>query len=116
MVRLGRNAGCHLFLGITFRLFRMIAPLAKSVTDLDFHGLRTAASVLDLMPCRWCCLTTFERLNQTLVNLTRLQPAIPRENILLIEAIHDWLAPKEDVSDFSSAAAANRFETTTARP
>jgi len=39
----------------------------------------------------------FERLNQTPVNLTLLQPAIPRKNILLIEAIHDLRAPKEDI-------------------
>jgi hypothetical protein len=36
-------------------------------------------------------------LNQTPVNLTLLQPAIPRKNILLIEAIHDLRAPKEDI-------------------
>ena len=29
VVRLGRNAGCHLVLDITFPPFRMIAPLAK---------------------------------------------------------------------------------------
>ena len=40
---------------------------------------------------------TFERLNLTPVNLTLLQPAIPRKNILLIEAIHDLCAPKEDI-------------------
>ncbi len=39
--------------------------------------------------------SAFERLNLTPVNLTRLQPAIPKKNILLIEAIHDLHAPKE---------------------
>jgi hypothetical protein len=29
--RLGRNAGCHLVLDITFPPFRMIAPLAKFI-------------------------------------------------------------------------------------
>ena len=29
VVRLGRNAGCHLVLDITFPPFRMIAPCAK---------------------------------------------------------------------------------------
>jgi hypothetical protein len=29
VVRLGRNAGCHLVLDITFPPFRMIAPSAK---------------------------------------------------------------------------------------
>jgi hypothetical protein len=29
VVRLGRNAGCHLVLDITFPPLRMIAPLAK---------------------------------------------------------------------------------------
>jgi dienelactone hydrolase len=41
--------------------------------------------------------STLERFNLTPVNLTWLQPAIPRKNILLIEAIHDWFAPKEDI-------------------
>jgi len=41
--------------------------------------------------------SVFERLNQTPVNLTLLQPAILRKNILLIEAIHDLHAPKEDI-------------------
>jgi dienelactone hydrolase len=41
--------------------------------------------------------SAFERLNLTPVNLTLLQPAIPRKNILLIEAIHDLRAPKEDI-------------------
>ena len=31
VVRLGRNAGCHLVLDITFPPFRMIAPLAKFI-------------------------------------------------------------------------------------
>ena len=41
--------------------------------------------------------SAFERLNLTPVNLTLLQPAIPRKSILLIEAIHDLHAPKEDI-------------------
>jgi dienelactone hydrolase len=41
--------------------------------------------------------SAFERLNLTPVNVTLLQPAIPWKNILLIEAIHDLLAPKEDI-------------------
>ncbi len=41
--------------------------------------------------------SVFERLNQTPVNLTLLRPAILRKNILLIEAIHDLRAPKEDI-------------------
>ena len=41
--------------------------------------------------------SVFERFNQTPVNLTLLQPAILRKNILLIEAIHDLRAPKEDI-------------------
>ena len=41
--------------------------------------------------------STYERINLTPVNLTRLQPAISRKNILLIEAIHDLRAPKEDI-------------------
>ena len=31
VVRLGRNAGCHLVLDIIFPPFRMIAPLAKLI-------------------------------------------------------------------------------------
>lgn len=38
-----------------------------------------------------------EMLNLTPLNLTLNQPAISRENILLIEAIHDLRVPKEDI-------------------
>ena len=41
--------------------------------------------------------STLERFNLTPVNLTRLQPVISKRNILLIEAIHDLFAPKEDI-------------------
>ena len=41
--------------------------------------------------------STLERFNLTPVNLTRLQPVISRRNILLMEAIHDLFAPKEDI-------------------
>jgi hypothetical protein len=44
-----------------------------------------------------------EKLNQTAVNLTLAQPAIPRDRILLIEGIHDLFAPKEDVEDLWQA-------------
>jgi pimeloyl-ACP methyl ester carboxylesterase len=40
-----------------------------------------------------------ESLNLTAMNLTMTQPAIPRENILLIEGIHDTLCLKEDIED-----------------
>ena len=44
-----------------------------------------------------------ERLNLTALNLTSALPTIPRENILLIEGIHDLFAPKEDVEDLWQA-------------
>jgi len=40
-----------------------------------------------------------ERLFQTSLNLTLNQPAIPSENILLIEAIHDLLAPSAPIEE-----------------
>lgn len=40
-----------------------------------------------------------EELNQTALNLTMIQPVIPRENILLIEGIHDLMCPKDDIED-----------------
>lgn len=40
-----------------------------------------------------------ERLNLTALNLTTIQPAIPKDNILFVEGIHDLLAPKENVED-----------------
>jgi len=41
-----------------------------------------------------------ERLNLTPMNLTTTRPVIPKENILLIEGIHDMLCPEDDVADF----------------
>jgi pimeloyl-ACP methyl ester carboxylesterase len=41
----------------------------------------------------------FERLNLTPLNLTLAKPSIPKENILLIEGIHDLFVPKETIED-----------------
>jgi pimeloyl-ACP methyl ester carboxylesterase len=40
-----------------------------------------------------------ERMNLTAMNLTMTQPAIPRENILLIEGIHDLICLKDNIED-----------------
>ena len=40
-----------------------------------------------------------KKLDMTLLNLVTLQPAIPKENILLIEAIHDLFTPKEPIEE-----------------
>jgi pimeloyl-ACP methyl ester carboxylesterase len=40
-----------------------------------------------------------ERMNLTPMNLTMIQPAIPREKILLIEGIHDLICSKDDIED-----------------
>jgi pimeloyl-ACP methyl ester carboxylesterase len=40
-----------------------------------------------------------DRLNRTVLNMTMIQPVIPRANILLIEAIFDFMCPKEDLED-----------------
>jgi pimeloyl-ACP methyl ester carboxylesterase len=44
-----------------------------------------------------------EALNLTPFNLTLARPAIPKENILLIEAIHDLYVPKEAIEDLWQA-------------
>jgi alpha-beta hydrolase superfamily lysophospholipase len=44
-----------------------------------------------------------EKLDITSLNLTTIQPAIPKENILLIESIHDLLTPKETIEDLWQA-------------
>ncbi len=44
-----------------------------------------------------------EALNLTALNLTTLRPAIPRENILLIDAIHDLMVPKEGTRELWQA-------------
>jgi pimeloyl-ACP methyl ester carboxylesterase len=41
----------------------------------------------------------YESLNLCSWNLTSTQPAIPKESILLIEAIHDLVAPKEAIEE-----------------
>jgi alpha-beta hydrolase superfamily lysophospholipase len=40
-----------------------------------------------------------ELLDRTPVNLTSAQPAIPKQRVLLIEAIHDLLTPPEPIED-----------------
>src|SRR5206468_639300 len=40
-----------------------------------------------------------EMLDTTSLNLTTTQPAIPKERILLIEASHDLLTPKEPIEE-----------------
>lgn len=44
-----------------------------------------------------------EVFNRTALNLTLTQPVIPKNNILLIEGIHDLFVPKEDVEDLWQA-------------
>jgi len=44
-----------------------------------------------------------EMLNLTALNLTTAQPAIPKENILLVEAIHDLFVPKEFIEELWQA-------------
>ena len=44
-----------------------------------------------------------QALNQTPLNLTTLKPCIPRENILLIEAIHDLFVEREYVEELWQA-------------
>lgn len=40
-----------------------------------------------------------EKVNLTQLNLTRIHPVIPSENILLMEGIYDLLCPKDDIED-----------------
>jgi dienelactone hydrolase len=40
-----------------------------------------------------------EILCTTPLNLATAQPVIPRTNVLLIEAIHDWFVPKEHIEE-----------------
>src|SRR6266508_3660501 len=44
-----------------------------------------------------------ESLNLTAMNLTTIRPSIPKENILLIEGIHDLLCSKDDIEDLWQA-------------
>jgi dienelactone hydrolase len=44
-----------------------------------------------------------EALNLTRTNLTRIQPAIPKEKILLIEGTHDLICPKDDIENLWQA-------------
>jgi pimeloyl-ACP methyl ester carboxylesterase len=40
-----------------------------------------------------------EKVNLTPLNLTRIHPVIPSENILLMEGIYDLMCPKDDIED-----------------
>ena len=44
-----------------------------------------------------------EKLDMTSLNLTMMLPAIPKENILLIEAVHDLFTPKEPIEELWQA-------------
>ncbi len=44
-----------------------------------------------------------EGLNLTGLNLTNTQPVILRENVLLIEGVHDLICPKDDIEDLWQA-------------
>lgn len=44
-----------------------------------------------------------ETLNLTALNLTLTQPAIPKNNVLLVEGIHDLFVPRENVEDLWQA-------------
>src|SRR5262249_30889074 len=41
----------------------------------------------------------FERLDKTPMNLTLAQPAIPKENVLLITGVHDIAVPAETIEE-----------------
>ncbi len=41
----------------------------------------------------------YEKMSLTVMNLTKIRPAIPKERILLIEGIHDLICRKEDIED-----------------
>jgi dienelactone hydrolase len=40
-----------------------------------------------------------EKLCATPLNLTTAQPVIPKANVLLVEALHDWFVPKEHIEE-----------------
>lgn len=40
-----------------------------------------------------------EKLCATPLNLTTAQPVIPKTNVLLVEALHDWFIPKEHIEE-----------------
>jgi hypothetical protein len=85
------------------------------------HDTRLAAIVMASPPAR--CLPSVEQLavrprirrrlksigelcdrfNLTPMNLTVLQPVIPRKNILLIAGIYDSLCPKNDIEQLAQA-------------
>ncbi len=44
-----------------------------------------------------------EKLNLTPLNLTRIQPVITREKILLVEGIYDLMCPKDQIEDLWQA-------------
>ena len=44
-----------------------------------------------------------EKMNLTAMNLTMIQPAIPREKILLIEGVHDLICSRDDIEDLWQA-------------
>ena len=90
----GLVAGCDARLGpvvLTVPGVRTNLPLAQLIF---WRGIRDAMQ-------GQCA--AYEALNRTRWNLTLTRPVIPKENLLLIEASHDLLAPKEAIEDLWQA-------------
>src|SRR5271163_4753117 len=89
---------------------RMIAPLAKFIdwlaaVVLAVPGIRSNRSFAEQIIWRRVRETVQrlrveeEKLDMTSLNLAMNQPVIPKENILLIEAVHDLFTPKEPIEE-----------------
>jgi pimeloyl-ACP methyl ester carboxylesterase len=84
----GLTAGCEP------RLHSVILNMPVVRLDPTLVKLFVRRDVPDSTPSR---PAEFAALNQTAWNLTTMPPVIPKENILLVESIHDLIIPKESV-------------------
>ncbi len=77
-----------------------LAAVVLASPAVRFRPWVEERAVRPLIRRRWQSIRELcDRMNLTPMNLTRTRPAIPRENILVIEGTHDSICLKENIED-----------------
>ena len=78
------------------RLTSVVLTVPGVHTNLSIAKLILRRKIREVMQGK---REAYELLDQTSWNLTSSEPAVPKKNILLIEATHDLFAPKESMEE-----------------